>query len=48
MPIRSLSYVMVTTSLANILMALVYFVVDVKEWWGGEPFFYAGTNSNQG
>ena len=35
---------MVTTSLANILMALVYIVVDVKEWWGGEPFFYAGNN----
>jgi hypothetical protein len=21
---------------------LVYFVVDVKKWWGGEPFIYFG------
>lgn len=41
----SLSYVFATTSLANILMAFVYVIVDVKEWWGGEPFFYAGMNS---
>ena len=37
---------MVTTALANILMTLVYFAVDVKEWWAGEPFFYAGNLRN--
>ncbi len=37
-----MSYVFVTSGLAFALMALVYQCVDVKEWWGGEPFFYAG------
>ena len=23
-------------------MAIVYVAVDVKGWWGGEPFFYLG------
>ena len=32
----------VTSGLAFILMAFVYVIVDAKEWWGGEPFFYAG------
>jgi len=31
--------------LAYILMTLVYGLVDVKGWWQGEPFFYAGMNS---
>ena len=23
-------------------MTLMYTVIDVFHWWGGEPFFYAG------
>lgn len=41
----SLSYTMVTTGLAFILMALVYVVVDARRWWSGAPFLYAGLNS---
>lgn len=39
---RSLSYVFATTGTAFLLMAMVYFVVDVKGWWTGEPFYQAG------
>ncbi len=37
-----MSYVFVTSGLAFALLAFVYHLVDVKGWWGGEPFFYAG------
>ena len=37
---------MVTTGLAFMLMALVYVVVDVRRWWSGAPFLYAGKFSN--
>ncbi len=39
----SLSYVFATTGTAFLLMAAVYFVVDVKGWWGGEPFYQVRT-----
>ena len=38
----SLSYVLATTGTAFALMAVVYVVVDVKEWWSGAPFYQAG------
>ncbi len=40
---RSLSYVLVTTGLAYLLLTLVYVLVDAKQWWKGEPFLYAGS-----
>jgi len=43
--IWSLSFVMVTTGLAYFVMAIIYLVVDVKKWWSGAPFLYAGLNS---
>lgn len=43
---RSLSYMFVTSATAFVLMAFVYFIVDVKHWWGGGPFFYAGTKKH--
>jgi hypothetical protein len=36
---------MVTSGLAFFLMAVVYVVVDVKQWWIGEPFLAAGNFS---
>ena len=39
---RSLSFVMVTSGLAFFLIGLVYLMVDVKQWWFGEPFLAAG------
>lgn len=41
----SLSYVLVTSSFAFALLAMLYIVIDVKNWWKGQPFFYAGMNS---
>jgi len=41
----SISFVLVTSSFAFILLALLYVLIDVKKWWKGQPFFYAGMNS---
>jgi len=41
----SLSYVLVTSSFAFILLALLYFIIDMRNWWKGQPFVYAGMNS---
>jgi len=41
----SISFVMVTSSFAFLLLAVLYFLIDVKHFWKGQPFFYAGMNS---
>ncbi|KAF7664073.1 hypothetical protein LDENG_00190400 [Lucifuga dentata] len=41
----SLSYVTTLACFAFVLLSLVYYMVDVKEWWSGAPFYYAGMNS---
>ncbi|XP_068607102.1 heparan-alpha-glucosaminide N-acetyltransferase, partial [Brachionichthys hirsutus] len=41
----SLSYVTTLACFANVLLALIYYVVDVKKWWSGAPFYYTGMNS---
>jgi len=41
----SISFVMVTSSFAFYLLAILYFLIDVKHVWKGQPFFYAGMNS---
>jgi len=41
----SLSFVLVTSSFAFILLAILYFVIDMRNWWKGQPFVYAGMNS---
>jgi len=41
----SISFVMVTSSFAFLLLAVLYFLIDVKHLWKGQPFFYAGMNS---
>jgi hypothetical protein len=33
---------MVTSGLAFFLIGVVYIIVDVKQWWFGEPFLAAG------
>lgn len=40
--LRSLSFVMVTSSFAFILLSLCYLLVDVLGGWSGAPFFQAG------
>jgi heparan-alpha-glucosaminide N-acetyltransferase len=44
---RSLSYVMVTTSFALILLIALYVIIDLKpkKIWSGTPFFEPGMNS---
>ena len=39
---RSISFVLVTTALAYLMLAIVYWIVDCKKWWNGAPFLYAG------
>uniref|UniRef100_A0A671PF19 Uncharacterized protein n=2 Tax=Sinocyclocheilus TaxID=75365 RepID=A0A671PF19_9TELE len=42
---RSLSFVTCMGCMSFVLLGLMYFVVDIKEWWGGQPFIYPGMNS---
>ncbi|KAL6487083.1 hypothetical protein MHYP_G00037090 [Metynnis hypsauchen] len=41
----SLSYVACMGCMSFALLGVIYFVVDVKGWWGGQPFIYPGMNS---
>ncbi|XP_038639149.1 heparan-alpha-glucosaminide N-acetyltransferase isoform X1 [Scyliorhinus canicula] len=41
----SLSFITTTGCFSFILLGLMYYVIDVKEWWGGEPFIFLGMNS---
>lgn len=41
----SLSFVLVTTCFAFILLALCYMLIDVRKYWNGSPFFYSGMNA---
>lgn len=38
----SLSYVLVTSSIAFFLLTILYVFIDVLSWWSGAPFRYAG------
>ncbi|XP_028279349.1 heparan-alpha-glucosaminide N-acetyltransferase [Parambassis ranga] len=41
----SLSYVTCMGCFSFLLLGSMYFVIDVKSWWGGQPFIYPGMNS---
>ncbi|KAF7710378.1 hypothetical protein HF521_009250 [Silurus meridionalis] len=41
----SLSYVACMGSMSFVLLGMMYFFVDIKGWWGGQPFIYPGMNS---
>lgn len=41
----SLSFVFATSSLALILLSICYVLVDVRKFWSGCPFHYAGMNA---
>ena len=41
----SISFVLVTSCFAFALLAFLYVLIDLKHWWKGQPFFYAGMNS---
>ncbi|RXN18563.1 heparan-alpha-glucosaminide N-acetyltransferase isoform X2 [Labeo rohita] len=41
----SLSYVTTLSCFAFVTLGVFYYMVDVKKWWSGAPFFYPGVNS---
>ncbi|XP_062376297.1 heparan-alpha-glucosaminide N-acetyltransferase [Sardina pilchardus] len=41
----SLSYVTCMGFTSFLLFGLMYFIIDVRGWWGGQPFIYPGMNS---
>ncbi|XP_072280582.1 heparan-alpha-glucosaminide N-acetyltransferase-like isoform X2 [Pyxicephalus adspersus] len=41
----SLSFVTTLSCFSFFLLGLMYYVIDVKHWWGGQPFIYPGMNS---
>lgn len=41
----SLSFVLVTTSLAFLLLSICYIIIDVGGYWSGTPLVYAGMNA---
>nr|XP_055025730.1 heparan-alpha-glucosaminide N-acetyltransferase isoform X2 [Misgurnus anguillicaudatus] len=41
----SLSYVTCMGFMSFVLLGVMFFVMDVKKWWGGQPFIYPGMNS---
>jgi heparan-alpha-glucosaminide N-acetyltransferase len=38
----SISFVLVTTCFAFLLLSCLYVIVDAKQYWKGQPWFYAG------
>ncbi|XP_068182833.1 heparan-alpha-glucosaminide N-acetyltransferase [Antennarius striatus] len=41
----SLSYVACMGCFSFLLLGVMFFVIDVKDWWAGQPFVYPGMNS---
>ncbi|XP_028845003.1 heparan-alpha-glucosaminide N-acetyltransferase [Denticeps clupeoides] len=41
----SLSYVTCMGCFSFLLLGVMFFIVDIKGWWGGQPFIYPGMNS---
>ncbi|XP_067828430.1 heparan-alpha-glucosaminide N-acetyltransferase [Heptranchias perlo] len=41
----SLSFITTMGCFSFILLSLMYYIIDMKEWWGGEPFIFPGMNS---
>lgn len=41
----SLSFVLITTAFAYLLLTILYVAIDVKKYWTGRPLGYAGMNA---
>uniref|UniRef100_A0A914VNC1 DUF5009 domain-containing protein n=1 Tax=Plectus sambesii TaxID=2011161 RepID=A0A914VNC1_9BILA len=39
------SFALVLSSLALLIISVLYYTIDDKEWWCGEPFYFVGMNS---
>ncbi|XP_042315233.1 heparan-alpha-glucosaminide N-acetyltransferase-like isoform X2 [Sceloporus undulatus] len=48
----SLSFVTTLSCFSFVLLGIMFYVIDVKKWWGGQPFifpeFFAGKTATQG
>ncbi|XP_071986015.1 heparan-alpha-glucosaminide N-acetyltransferase-like isoform X2 [Engystomops pustulosus] len=38
----SLSFITTLSCFSFLLLALMFYVIDVRQWWGGQPFIYPG------
>ncbi|XP_069835379.1 heparan-alpha-glucosaminide N-acetyltransferase-like isoform X2 [Dendropsophus ebraccatus] len=41
----SLSFITTLSCFSFLLLGLMFYVIDVRRWWGGQPFIYPGMNS---
>ncbi|KAE8591306.1 hypothetical protein XENTR_v10018392 [Xenopus tropicalis] len=41
----SLSFITTLSCFSFLLLGLMFYVIDVKHWWQGQPFIYPGMNS---
>jgi len=41
----SMSYIFAMASTSFLLLAVMYILIDVTQWWNGAPFIYPGMNS---
>ncbi|XP_030060837.1 heparan-alpha-glucosaminide N-acetyltransferase-like [Microcaecilia unicolor] len=41
----SLSFVSTLSSFSFIMLGLMFYIIDVKHWWNGQPFIFPGMNS---
>ncbi|XP_034994000.2 heparan-alpha-glucosaminide N-acetyltransferase-like isoform X3 [Zootoca vivipara] len=41
----SLSFVTTLSCFSFVLLGIMFYVIDVKNWWGGQPFIFPGMNS---
>ncbi|XP_069609209.1 heparan-alpha-glucosaminide N-acetyltransferase-like isoform X1 [Ranitomeya imitator] len=41
----SLSFITTLSCFSFLLLGLMFYVIDVRHWWGGQPFIYPGMNS---
>uniref|UniRef100_A0A7M5X958 Heparan-alpha-glucosaminide N-acetyltransferase catalytic domain-containing protein n=1 Tax=Clytia hemisphaerica TaxID=252671 RepID=A0A7M5X958_9CNID len=41
----SISFICATAAMAFVLLIVCYVTIDVKKWWSGAPFYFAGMNA---
>lgn len=41
----SVSFIFATGAMCFFFLSILYYVIDVKKWWTGAPFFFSGMNS---
>ncbi|XP_076315748.1 heparan-alpha-glucosaminide N-acetyltransferase-like [Tachypleus tridentatus] len=41
----SVSFIFATGAMLLFFLSILYYIIDVKKWWTGAPFFFSGMNS---